>query len=60
MVREQAALWVYLVHDPVRMRSVQYDLLPDGSVKTTRYDYLASRGKDVMPRVERAVREEDA
>ena len=54
--REQAALWVYLVHDPVSMRSMQYNLTPDGCVETIAYDFLASRGKDVMPRVERMMR----
>lgn len=58
--KESADLWVYLVHDPVRMRSTEYDLAPDGSVKTIEYDYLASRGKDVMPRIERAMRKEEA
>lgn len=54
--REQAALWVYLVHDPMAMRSTEYDVLPDGGVKTIAYDFLTSRGKDVMPRVEREMR----
>ena len=58
MKQEGAALWVYLVHDPVRMRSMEYDLTPDGAVKTIEYGYLASRGKDVMPRVEREMRAE--
>lgn len=58
MDKESAALWVYLVHDPVRMRSTEYDLTPDGTVKTIEYGYLASRGKDVMPRVEREIRAE--
>ena len=57
---ENADLWVYLVHDPVRMCSAEYDLMPDGRVETIRYDYLASRGKDVMPRIERAMRKEEA
>ena len=62
IVREQAELWVYLVHDPVRMRSTQYNLTPDGRVQEIPYDFLASRGKDVMPRVERMMRsnKEDA
>jgi len=60
MERESADLWVYLVHDPVRMRSTEYDLMPDGQVKTIEYDYLASRGKDVMPRIERDMRKEEA
>jgi len=58
MEKESADLWVYLVHDPMRMRSSEYDLLPDGSVKEIRYDYLASRGRDVMPRIEREMRKE--
>lgn len=54
--RESAALWVYLVHDPVRMRSTEYDLTPDGRLNVIEYGFLASRGKDVMPRVEREMR----
>ena len=38
------------------MQSTEYDLLPDGSVRKIGYRYLASRGKDVMPRVERMMR----
>ena len=56
IVREQADLWVFLVHDPMKMRSTQYNLTPDGAVEMIPYDCLASRGKDVMPRVERAMR----
>ena len=56
MAREQADLWVFLVHDPRRGRSTQYNLTPDGRAERIAYDYLASRGKDVMPRVERAMR----
>jgi len=59
LVSEKADLWVYLVHDPVRMRSTEYDVLPDGRVQTIEYAYLASRGKDVMPRVEREMRKDD-
>lgn len=58
LAREQADLWVYLVHDPVRLRSTEYDLTPDGQVRTIPYDFLASRGKDVMPRVEREMRKD--
>jgi hypothetical protein len=58
--KEEADLWVYLVHDPVRMRSTEYDLAPDGQTRTVRYDYLASRAKDVMPRIEREMRKEEA
>ena len=53
---EQADLWVYLVHNPVAMRSTQYNLTPDGAVQEIGYDELVSRGKDVMPRVEREMR----
>lgn len=56
LAREQADLWVFLVHDPVRMRSIQVNLEPDGTRETIEYAYLASRGKDVMPRVERMMR----
>ncbi|MBR5288894.1 MAG: DHH family phosphoesterase [Clostridia bacterium] len=52
-------LWVYLVHDPRAMRTTQYDILPDGGVKETRYDFLASRAKDVMTRVEKRLMEEN-
>lgn len=48
-------MWVYLVHDPCAMRTTQYDILPDGSVQGTRYNFLASRGKDVMTRVEKCM-----
>ena len=58
IVKEKAALWVYLVHDPVRMRTTEYDIAPDGKIMKTDYGFLASRGKDVMPRVERTMREE--
>ena len=60
MKREGADLWVYLIHNPMLMRSTEYDLLPDGSVKVIEYDYLVSRGKNVMPRVEREMRKEEA
>lgn len=56
ILRERAAMWVFLVHDPVAGYSVEYDIAPDGSVGAHRYDVLASRGKDVMPRVERMMR----
>jgi len=56
MTREHAELWAYLIHDPVRMRSTEIDLMPDGTIHTIEYGYLASRGKDVMPRVERMMR----
>lgn len=57
--RERADLWVYLVHDPVRLRSTEFDLTPDGRVRTIPYDFLASRGRDVMPRVEREMRKDE-
>lgn len=56
IVHERADLWVFLVHDPMQMRSTQYNLTPDGAVETIEYNCLASRGKDVMPRVERTMR----
>lgn len=52
LAQEGAALWVFLVHDPVEGRSTEYDLTPDGAVAVRRYDTLVSRGKNVMPRVE--------
>lgn len=55
-LRERAALWVFLVHDPIAMRSTQYNITPDGQVRTLPYPFLASRGKDVMPQVEREMR----
>lgn len=45
--------WVFLIHDPRRMRSRQINLYADGHRKQIDYDFLASRGKDVMPQVER-------
>lgn len=60
VVREGACLWVFLVHDPAAMRSAEYDIAPDGAVRMQSYEYLASRGKDVMPRVEREMRGERA
>lgn len=51
-----AARWVFLVQDPVRARTEEYDLTPDGGIKHTGYDFLASRGKNIMPRVEREIR----
>ena len=56
LAREQADLWVFLVHDPVQMRSMQVNVRPDGTQEMIQYDFLASRGKDVMPRVERMMR----
>jgi len=59
IVRERADLWAYLVHDPVRMRSMEYDIFPDGRVQEIDYGYLASRGRDVMPRIEREMRKDE-
>ena len=56
--RERADLWVFLWHDPVRLRSTEVDLTPDGRMQTISYDYLASRGRDVMPRVEHEMRKD--
>lgn len=56
LTREGASMWVFLVHDPVAGYSVEYDITPDGGVSEYQYDVLASRGKDVMPRVERMMR----
>lgn len=55
-VQEGAALWVYLVSDPIAMRSVRYDIAPDGCIRRIPYDFLASRGKNVMPDVERSMK----
>ena len=50
---EGAALWVFLVHEPLRNRSTRYDVTPDGHVTRVAYDHLVSRGRDVMPCVEK-------
>ena len=52
-----ADLWVFLHHDPDAMRSVEYDLWPGAGMDTIDYGRLVSRGKDVMPRVEREMRD---
>lgn len=52
-----AARWVFLVQDPVRGRTEEYDLTPDGGVEHTGYGFLASRGKNIMPRVEQEIRQ---
>lgn len=57
LARSGAALWVFLHHDPVALRTVEFDLTPDGATRVIRYGGLASRGKDVMPRVEREMSE---
>lgn len=59
LARERGDLWVFLVHDPVRMRTTEFDLTPDGRTQTITYGFLASRGRDVMPRVEREMRREE-
>lgn len=51
-----AARWVFLVQDPVRGRTEEYDLTADGETQHIGYDFLASRGKNIMPRVEREIR----
>ena len=58
IVQEQADLWVFLWHDPARLRSTEFDLMPDGTVRTIPYDVLISRGRDVMPRVEHEMRKD--
>ena len=57
-VREGVQRWVFLVHDPRRTRTDRYDLFPGGGVQATHYDFLASRGKVIMPDVERQMTEE--
>ena len=53
MREEGAALWVFLVHDPAAGRTTEFDVTPDGCARRRDYDRLISRGRDVMPRVER-------
>lgn len=48
-----AALWVLLWRDPLAGVSTEIDVTPDGGTAVFRYDRLVSRGRDVMPRVER-------
>ncbi len=50
-----ADLWVFLVHDPVKGKTMEYDVT-DGDVEVIDHGHLASRGKDIMPRVERMIR----
>lgn len=59
LARSGAALWVYLHHDPIDGFTREYDLWPDGRVDVTEYGCVASRGRDVMPRVERMMRESE-
>ena len=56
LAQSGAALWVFLHHDPVAGFTMEYDLWPDGRMETLRYGFVASRGKNVMPRVERMMR----
>lgn len=53
LCRSGAALWVFLHQDPVAMRTTEFDFYADGRERRIDYDFLASRGKNVMPRVER-------
>ena len=53
LMESGAALWVFLHQDPVAMRTTEFDLYADGRERRIDYDFLASRGKNVMPRVER-------
>ena len=53
LLESGAALWVFLHQDPVAMRTTEFDLFADGRERRIDYDFLASRGKNVMPRVER-------
>lgn len=57
LLESGAALWVFLHQDPVAMRTTELDVYPDGRAVRIDYDYLASRGKNVMPRVERELTE---
>ena len=50
---EGAALWVFLLHEPLEERSTRYDVTPDGRMMRIAYDHLVSRGRDVMPDVEK-------
>lgn len=49
-----AQLWVLLHHDPVAMRSCEYHVT-QGGVAQMQHDRLISRGRDVMPRIERTM-----
>lgn len=59
LLESGAALWAFIHHDPIALRSIEYDLWPDGRMDVIDYGYLASRGKDVMPRLERMMRAGD-
>ena len=54
---EEVCLWVFLVHDPRRGRSERYDVYSDGRIEEKHYGELTSRGKIVMPEVEKMLME---
>ena len=58
IVRKGVQRWVFLVHNPCLERTDRYDLFPGGGIRATHYDFLASRGKVIMPDVERQMTEE--
>lgn len=58
IVRKGVQRWVFLVHNPCLKRTDRYDLFPGGGIRATHYDFLASRGKVIMPDVERQMTEE--
>ena len=53
LAQSGAALWVFLHQDPAAMRMTEFDLWADGREQRIDYGFLASRGKNVMPRIER-------
>ena len=53
LAQSGAALWVFLHQDPAAMRTTEFDLWADGREQRIDYGFLASRGKNVMPRIER-------
>lgn len=53
MTEEGARLFVLLWHDPAAGNTVEYDIYDDGRTKRRDHGRLVSRGRDVMPRVER-------
>lgn len=59
MQLENAARWVFVIQDPVCLRTTEIDLSPDGSENRIEYSRLVSRGKDIMPRVEREMLQEE-
>ena len=44
-------LWILLLHNPIEKYSVEYDITD--SVTEKRFNFLASRGKDVIPAAEK-------